>query len=1107
MLRYIAKSALGGEGINSHIAVNDNNDVVEVHQVASDDHKLHYFCAKLTPQSISFQKPPAQRHRLFVALTKNHLTQKILPMSLRYISSLHRIAVYVLFVMAALPALCSIPDKDTSNNQAPFLLIKSPAPRSIETKKTVRIAIDLDRDAKTKTLRFTLNGNDITKKVSLDSCNAQKCKMTGEIEEADGLREGPNRLHAGVEGKNGRVDVTRSDFRYHSPDKKASALAATAAIAPAAATPTAATLEYYTPDSVGLTIAPNGGGPGGAWVTITTGQTAGVSDPVASFPALPNPQEPSEYLPSEISNSDVTFSLASDCTGIYQAIVLQRTDPAIEEAAACGNTEPDVEANLNTTLGRSLDSSDLVIFGTTPGQFADPSLNTSDLGGTNYLLLPSGSPLFPQYYIIVGVPGATPGTARENYLPAPTTQTPYTYYPTLNGTLTTDQTGNYNLTLSAEKDFTVISSPTNASMVFQYGAQWLGNAGTQTYTPPQGAANVFWLIVFDRMAMQPIPVNAFSGATQSVDCGYTQTAAQCGMLFNVQADGGVALANVLNSVSPRNLIVLTTIGCPFSGTTQISSSLGNVLQSIGGMQYTLNSLVSSNSPQTCNYSLISVNDQNHEWYNTKAAVSSNIFSSQGQLGALHGYLGVDQTGLYDVAAKDQMIMQDNVLTPVTNYTMEHIASQQRADWQFADTSGHLASYHDVSYQLLAPAPPQGAGETGANLYDIRSFYTLGNTGVASKIASLAPQALALSQSGNPSSWDTQAEDFRSVAYQIYVELNQLNNSLLYLTGGNGSGGVRAELNGVNASVFNQVATIAGDVSKDWSVAEQENVNANGAQWMNLGSGISGLLGPILSAAGGPEVGVFMGVVSSALKTGSAAWTLSGSTAIPSPEAKYISTLNELASDASTYNSYLIDQYDGAILDDTLTDYWKFYQVGYLESDTSSGWNLGNFEQGDSIATVFQTSERTSLWNDILPQLYGARTAPSQTSPNPATYGSYILQSNILVCLSAYPNVSATSMTANHHIGDGISNLWDVNILAEGKAPPSGNNIDTPVSGDLTNMLTTNQAVPGTGGDQTGLNIPPMMLINNGPWTYSEYKLFSTAPNDACNALTAPPIVP
>jgi hypothetical protein len=1019
----------------------------------------------------------------------------MIPMFRRHhFSFLHCLAAAALWALSALPAVCSTHYHGTKD-QNPFLLIKKPAAGSVEINRSVHISIDADYDAKLPSLRVTLNGNDISKKVWLDQCDLHTCKLTGEVYDTDGLKDGPNRLSASIEGRTkGRVDVAKSDFRYHAPDKRASkGLGATQG-----------TIEYYTPASVGLTTIPNGGGAGKAWVTITTGQVANVSDPVGSFPLLPNPVVPSQPYAPVIPYPDLTLSLPSGCSGTYQAVVLKRNEPTIMEAAACGNTEPAVEASLNTILqqnyNHSLGSSDLIIFGTQPGTYADPTLNTSDIGGTDYSKIPSASPVFPLYYIIAGVKGDTAGTAREASLALQTTQQPYTYFPTLGGTLTADNNGNYNLTSTGEKDFTIISSATNASMTFQFGAQWLGNFGTQTYTPPASAANEFWLIIFDRMAMQPIPVNAFKGATTSVDCGYTNTSAQCGMLFDVHADGGAALASVLNSVTSRDLIVLTTVGCPFDSASQASSALGDALQNIGGMRYTLDYLVSSNSPQTCNYSLVSVNDGNHETYNSNAAISSNIFSAQGQLGGIHGYLAPDHTGLYDVAGKDQMTMQSNVLSPVTNYTMEHIASQNRQDWQFTDTPGHLASYHDISYQLL-----NSLGETGASLYDIRSLYTQGNTGLALKVAGLAAAAEALSTSGKPSSWDTQAEDFGAVAHQISIELTQLNNALLYLTGGNGAGGVRGELNGSSASIFSEVSTIASDVSTDWSVSEKSMVNANPANWLNLGSGIVGLVGPILGAAGGPEISIFMGVMSSALRTGAAAHTIAGSTAIPSPETKYVSTLQELASDATTYNTYLLAQYDGAI-DNTLSDYWKFYQVGVLASDTSSGWNLGDFVQGDAIAAAFQSSEQVSLWNDILPQLYGARTATSQASSNPATFGSYVQAGGgTLACVSAYPSVPATSMTANNSIGN--NKLWDVYILAENQKPPSGQHNDTPVSGALTKFLTTNQTSSTSGGSQAGLNIPPMMLINNGPWTYSPIKIFNNSPNALCNPQTAPPIIP
>ena len=41
-------------GINPHISINDSGEVVEVHQVASNDHKLHYIRGKLKAKSIEF---------------------------------------------------------------------------------------------------------------------------------------------------------------------------------------------------------------------------------------------------------------------------------------------------------------------------------------------------------------------------------------------------------------------------------------------------------------------------------------------------------------------------------------------------------------------------------------------------------------------------------------------------------------------------------------------------------------------------------------------------------------------------------------------------------------------------------------------------------------------------------------------------------------------------------------------------------------------------------------------------------------------------------------------------------------------------------------------
>jgi hypothetical protein len=44
------------DGVNPHIAINDNNDVVEVHQASGNDHRLHYTRAKISGNRITFGK-------------------------------------------------------------------------------------------------------------------------------------------------------------------------------------------------------------------------------------------------------------------------------------------------------------------------------------------------------------------------------------------------------------------------------------------------------------------------------------------------------------------------------------------------------------------------------------------------------------------------------------------------------------------------------------------------------------------------------------------------------------------------------------------------------------------------------------------------------------------------------------------------------------------------------------------------------------------------------------------------------------------------------------------------------------------------------------------
>jgi hypothetical protein len=44
------------DGVNPQIAINDNNDVVEVHQASANDYRLHYTRARISGNRITFGK-------------------------------------------------------------------------------------------------------------------------------------------------------------------------------------------------------------------------------------------------------------------------------------------------------------------------------------------------------------------------------------------------------------------------------------------------------------------------------------------------------------------------------------------------------------------------------------------------------------------------------------------------------------------------------------------------------------------------------------------------------------------------------------------------------------------------------------------------------------------------------------------------------------------------------------------------------------------------------------------------------------------------------------------------------------------------------------------
>jgi hypothetical protein len=948
--------------------------------------------------------------------------------------------------------------------------ISKPANGAIVTGDKVRVSVELGRKEDRKTLRVTLNGHDITSQLSQDSCKDQFCKLTGKVDAENGLTVGSNMLRATVIGDRRNAGVVANEasrFTYHDPSQLQGG--------------TGVATEYYEPVSVGIKTTPNGGN-GSTWVAINTGNAAGVNDPVQNYPALPGSQDPTDpAYPNSPSYTMIPYAdtqFPIDCPGWnYQAIFLNRSNPSQQEFATCVNSEPDMEGQFEQNQGRPLGDGDLIIFGTTPGNFAFHDLDTSSIGGTDYTKLWATNPaLYPEYYIVIGVKGAAPGTAHENYLVAGTADTPYTYYPTLSGTLMADTAGHYNLIPSGEKDLQVIS-----------GANAKVQIGWQTYTPPQHGVGLFWLLVFDRMALQPI--NYTNGIY--TPCTYASASQSCGMLFDGRGDGGAALASALSSISPRNLIVLVSLGCPFNSSSEPSAALGNAVQALGSVRYSLEAL--NPTSNACAYSQVSVNDNNHQDYTT-AALSMSQLSSYGQIGDIHGYLAIANNGLYDIAGRDQMGMMKNGNGPVgsVDYTFEHISSQDRADWQMTDTTGHLAAYHDISFQLLKG----GINEEGSNDYDVRYFYT--DIDKANKIANIVNSYLGPSGSVKQSSWDSATtQEFSEVRNQLLTEINQVASAEGYLTGTDGNGGFRGYLNGSTASMLADASDVASDIATDQSKAANAQVNSNPAAWMNFTAGISSVAGLLF-----PEEAAFMGGVSTMLRAGSAADVLFGSTQkIPGPATPYDMRLSDLESKASDFQSEMLAQFDGAV-DNILTDAYKLNTVATLTSNSNSGWNFSSLVKGDAVFNGLTEGARRSLWQQVLPSVYGVRVALGMSSTNPANFGSEVGDlDEKQYCDSVYrPEnsgaVPSQAQIAYNHVGDGLTSTYDVYFLAEGKTASSGSGVhDYPISSALAQMLTTSASKTTTGLEEDGLNIPGLFLIGNSPMTYGPIALFT--PGEQC----------
>lgn len=989
---------------------------------------------------------------------------------------MHGLLVGTAACAAALPASQNPASEDDadlgeSGQNPPLIRIVNPA-QGTDTNGAVRVVLKTALPEDDARLRVRLNGKDVSNAFRAAGCAGQICTKKAKLGPADGLEKGTNLLVARVGSPGtGRGGSQRVTFSYGGLRDSSSVV------------------NYYTPVSVGFNTTANpANNLAGPWINVVTGYQNGADDPIATLPA---PTSGSKTR--TIAYSNMSYAPSEACLygpSPYLGVVLDRRNPTVQEYSWCGNSAADLASSAKAALGRDLGADDLVVFGTSTVPAVD-GLDTTMFGGTNYGSIFDSTAPYPYNYVMIGVMGATPGTAHEAYSVAEKTGV-MPPPPTLNGTLVLDGNKHYNYVPSGEVDFTAegsgITIGTDTSPTVRH------------YLPPDSTSG-FWLLVLDRSTLQA--VNDYNAqATTAFECNPAYLSQNCGMSFDVKSDGGKKLAAVLGGIDSRKLVFLTTTSCPFDSNDQIDSSLGDALQKLGGVSYSLNGLTTTAG--TCKYTLVTVNDGAHQLFTSKVALSADQFSANGQSGILHGYLALDRKGLYDIAAKDQGIVKDDAVQTI-DYAYEHIVSQPRQNWPLTDTAEGLMAYYDISYQLLTdPA----IDESGSYLYDVRYFYT--DVAMATKLAGLIDSRLGPKATNpvTPSSWDTATNaTFTQARDTIMAELQQISSTTGYLTGSDGMGGVRGLLAGTNTHILADAVRVASDIGKDQDDAAQQTVNGNMSDMLNLLAGLTSAVGPILGAAdsGG---GVILGVMSGMLWTGSAAMTPLDGTTIPGPETSYDVLLSELIGDADDYSTNLQDGFD-ATVDTILSDPGKLAQVGALTSNSDSGWSLANLVSPEVLSASIQSGARMSLWLDVLPNLYGVRTASAKDSDDPATYGSWVFQSEqYKTCEAVYTKsnsggVPAETMTQNYHIGDGESTKWDVSLIAEGKTvtyPTDRSKLKDPsMSQNLGTLLTTSQSVTMPSGNQVGLNIPRQLLLNSGPFVTSSMAYFNDSPSWYCDA--------
>jgi hypothetical protein len=881
-------------------------------------------------------------------------------------------------VLVAAGAACHLAAAESTAPAERFVVT---VPTSDTFTSDVPVSIEFGKDVVAETVKLRLNGKDLDADVLERANGCGKASRTGSprghantsamlcppgvtllaatLRAGDGLKPGENRLVATAINEDGSLDSKTIAF-FSTPPLEGDAHVVGGSL-------------NYTPRSIGLTVTSGGAEP---WVKITTGWPA---------PATPDPD------PNIHPYYDTTLPLSTDTacasTDVYQVVVLDRQAPTNEIAYRCFGTDGDFNAYLKT-----LTSSELVIAGTTYMHNAGSALDTSSIGGTNY-----GAANMPQPmgYVAIGVGGATPGTAYEDYYEADDALTPFPGYtwvdtnPHATGTLNYDVNANFNFVPAEAQQFSV--TPGNPATV-QVGSITYGSSALQG-----SYQNGFFLVVLDRVALRPMFWNNGGWALSSVcRTDPIEDPSGCGMFFPTgepSAPGSPIqdLTNALNALSPRQLAILTTVGKPLTSGAAVDQAFAAAIARIGGTYYTMQSLGQAGR----NFTLVANGPDPAALAKTGnmtspfakgVAEASNAFTQQKQSGALTGLFTRNQSGLYYA----MQTAQQSSLTPAPatsiDFSFHLMATPPNGDWPMTDTAAHVAAYHYISNQYLSAYP---LNMSGAAAYDLRYHYWSLSEAVESNASWFDGTCPAGISTGSFT-----AADYCDVWNQLKAEMGALT-AVRKLFGDNGLRGI------FTRNVAPDVIAASYTIHEgEFTVAPTANVGMNAANWLKMAAGIDSLM----TLASGPAAPLFA-ATGSLLNIGSAAYSLMAEKGgdLVQFESSYDVALGQADAYATRLTQNLPSAYDAAA-DMIYSDWTKLAAVAAKADDTSSGWQITDAVSGDAISDAIATGAQRALYVQIIPQTYQLDVQNAQPVYMISLLGSinYTKQN----CSANYANISS-----------------------------------------------------------------------------------------------------